>query len=109
MATLSLPLWEGENICLCSIFLHSAGHLQYQNCRWQNGKDLTWYAKSSGSDLARAQLEEERRRARELDSQLIDEAMGIKPKKTRYIEGQPESHELKQMLSKVVYEYLPVL
>ena len=69
--------------------------------RWQKGKDLNWYAKSNGSEESRQQLEEEKLRMRELENQLIDEAMGIKPKKARYIEGQLEAHELKEIMTKV--------
>jgi T-complex protein 1 subunit zeta len=67
--------------------------------RWQKGKDLNWYSKLS-SEEARL-LDEEKARAKELDQQLLDEALGIKPKKTRYIEGQLDAQDLKQILAKV--------
>lgn len=66
--------------------------------KWQRGKDLFWYAK--GKDAAALALDEERRRLKEKDEELINEALGIKPKRRREVETNLDSVDLKHLLAK---------
>ena len=69
--------------------------------RWQKGKDLNWYSKSSSSSSsANRQLDEEKQRLREQEEDLINQAIGIAPKKRKFVENQIDETELKQILSK---------
>ena len=75
--------------------------------RWQKGKDLNWYSKSSSSSSsssrqaeANKQLDDEKRRLREQDDDLINQAIGIKSQKRKFVENQIDEVELKQILAK---------
>jgi hypothetical protein len=71
---------------------------------------LTWYAKSSNkAEDSRRLLEEERQRIREADSQLIDEAIGIKPKKTKFVQQELDTVDVDYLFKKVTYVYLYML
>ena len=66
--------------------------------KWQRGKDIFWYAK--GKDAAAMALEEERRRLKEKDEELINEALGIQSKRKREVETNLDSMDLKHLLAK---------
>jgi hypothetical protein len=66
--------------------------------RWQKGKDIFWYAKSSQQQLD--ELEEEKLRMREQDDDLLNEAIGIKPKKRKFVDNSLDSSEIQQLLQK---------
>ena len=64
---------------------------------------MTWYAKSGSSSQqldANRQLEEEKRRLKEQDEDLINQAIGVKVQKRKFVENQIDETELKQILSK---------
>lgn len=67
--------------------------------RWQKGKDLYWYTKLSNNNERQA-LDEEKRRMREQDDELLNEAVGLKPKKRRFVETSLDSTEIKQLLQR---------
>ena len=66
--------------------------------KWQRGKDIFWYAK--GKDAAALALEEERRRLKEKDEELINEALGIKSTRKKEVETNLDSVDLKHLLAK---------
>ena len=61
--------------------------------KWQQGKDIYWYARGKGS--SDAALEEEKRRLKEKDEELINEALGIKTNKKRDFATSLEGVDLK--------------
>ncbi|DBA03564.1 TPA: hypothetical protein N0F65_011465, partial [Lagenidium giganteum] len=64
------------------------------------GKDLTWYAKASKQDKAAA-LREELALARERDEELMNQALGIAPKKRVATEAhQLDAAEVKELLKR---------
>lgn len=66
--------------------------------RWQKGKDIFWYTKSNQQQLDA--LEEEKLRMREQDDDLLNEAIGIKPKKRKFVDNSLDSSEIQQLLQK---------
>ncbi|KAG7381220.1 hypothetical protein PHYPSEUDO_006306 [Phytophthora pseudosyringae] len=67
--------------------------------RWQKGKDLSWYAKASKSERAEA-LQSELALAKQRDEDLMNEALGVAPRKRREpVEGLSAS-EMKELLKR---------
>lgn len=72
--------------------------------RWQKGKDVLWYTKNK-TEQDRA-LEEERERIRRQDEDLINEKLGLAPKKRKAEEAAPpvlalDPAEVKQLISRL--------
>lgn len=64
--------------------------------RWQKGKDIYWYAKAK--EEKSAQLVDEKERLRQMDQELINEALGITTKKTRL--SSMDADDMKYLLSR---------
>ena len=65
--------------------------------RWQKGKDVLWYTREKSAAEA---LQEEKDRLKQYDQDLIDEALGIKPKKRKYVENKLDKDDLRYLLGK---------
>ncbi|CAN0106629.1 unnamed protein product [Ectocarpus sp. 12 AP-2014] len=70
--------------------------------RWQRGKDLKWWNKKGdgGADAARAQAEMEKARVKQLDEDLLNEALGFAPRKVRTQQLELSKADKKQLLEK---------
>ncbi|POM67509.1 T-complex protein 1 subunit zeta [Phytophthora palmivora] len=67
--------------------------------RWQKGKDLTWYAKANKSQRAEA-LQAELALAKQRDEDLMNEALGIAPKKRHEPREGLSASEMKELLKR---------
>ncbi|KAI9911785.1 hypothetical protein PsorP6_009014 [Peronosclerospora sorghi] len=67
--------------------------------RWQRGKDLTWYARANKSQRSEA-LQKELALAKQQDEDLMNEALGIAPKR-RHVSGDGLTvSEMKELLKR---------
>ncbi|EOD19414.1 hypothetical protein EMIHUDRAFT_242852 [Emiliania huxleyi CCMP1516] len=69
--------------------------------RWQNGKDLSWYARAR-KDESLANLREERARAREMEDDMMRARLGMAPAKRGPAVGSSElqPHERAKLLAR---------
>lgn len=66
--------------------------------RWQKNKDILWYTKQSGdSELS---VRNEIDSMKQNDEDLINEALGIKARKRKFVENQLHRDELKHLFSR---------
>jgi hypothetical protein len=66
--------------------------------RWQKNKDLLWYTKQTAESEAARKIEIES--MKQNDDDLLNEALGIKPRKRKFVENQLQKDELKQLFSR---------
>ena len=68
--------------------------------RWQNGKDLGWYARGK-KDEHLDELKEERRRIKEQEEDMMRQRLGLAPlKRKEATEVRLDQHEVKQLLQR---------
>jgi hypothetical protein len=66
--------------------------------RWQKGKDILWYTRDKAEqDKA---MEAEKESIRKNDEDLLNEALGLKPKKRKFVESNLDRVEIKQLLAR---------
>eukprot|EP00601_Ochromonadales_sp_CCMP2298_P012220 CAMPEP_0173247192 /NCGR_PEP_ID=MMETSP1142-20121109/17760_1 /TAXON_ID=483371 /ORGANISM="non described non described, Strain CCMP2298" /LENGTH=173 /DNA_ID=CAMNT_0014179547 /DNA_START=106 /DNA_END=623 /DNA_ORIENTATION=- len=72
--------------------------------RWQKGRDLLWYSKVGQGDSEREgvnqQLQDEKRRMKEIDEDMIDAALGIKSTRKRQYEDTLDAEEMKVLMAR---------
>jgi len=67
--------------------------------RWQKGKDILWYTKENISRESSSLLTE-KDLLRQREEELLNEALGYKTKRAKYVEGQIEESELKALFAR---------
>jgi len=67
--------------------------------RWQNGKDLGWYARSR-KDESFATLQEEKRRAKQLEENMMRKRLGLAPLEEKEAEVRLDAHDRKRLLQR---------
>mmetsp|Transcript_50343 Transcript_50343/g.116218 ORF Transcript_50343/g.116218 Transcript_50343/m.116218 type:complete len:246 (-) Transcript_50343:347-1084(-) len=68
--------------------------------RWQNGKDLGWYAKRRKDENLEA-IREERQRAKEMEEEMMRARLGLAPQKRNHSGGSSlEKHEVQKLLQR---------
>lgn len=65
--------------------------------RWQKNRDILWYTKSAESA---ASMRSEIESIKQNDDDLLNEALGIKQRKRKFVENQLQKDELKQLFSR---------
>lgn len=65
--------------------------------RWQKNRDILWYTKSAESA---ATMRSEIESIKQNDEDLLNEALGIKQRKRKFVENQLQKDELKQLFSR---------
>jgi hypothetical protein len=66
--------------------------------RWQRGRDILWYTKQ-GSEHENA-LRSEVDSMKQNDDDLINEALGLKPRKRKFVDNQLQKDDLKRLFSR---------
>ena len=67
--------------------------------RWQNGKDLGWYARAR-KDESFATLQEEKRRAKQLEENMMRKRLGLAPLEEKEAEVRLDAHDRKRLLQR---------
>ena len=68
--------------------------------RWQKGKDILWYTRDNQDESQRQQLNNERDLIKERENDLLNEALGLAPKKRHLSDSQLDKTELKQLFAR---------
>ena len=70
--------------------------------RWQKGKDILWYTrnKGGGGDAAAEQRRRELQAAKDAEEDMMNQALGLAPKKRYTDESRLDSADMKELFSR---------